>query len=205
MDNVTREILLHAMVWFLLLGSIAGLGMGALLISRPDRLRALSNILNRWISTRHLEAPLERSVSLDPWFYRHRRISAGVIQLGAIYMLYFFTVSLDAQSAINAISGKFAIPDAAAAWLLDAMVLASLTGAVLAFFVSMFLMLRPSALREFEQGANRWISLRQAMKPVEIVRGEVDEFVYKHARRAGILLIVGSMYVLALLATWISQ
>jgi hypothetical protein len=179
--------------------------MGGLLIWRPDRLRSLSGTLNRWVSTRHLEAPLERTVSVDPWFYKHRRVSAGLILLGAVYMLYFFSTGLEQSAAIGEIAKRFALPDAAAAWLLDALVLTSLTGAVLAIFVSLFLLLRPSSLRDFEQGANRWISLRRAMKPVEVERGELDEFVMRHARHVGMVLVTGSLYVLVLLATWIGH
>lgn len=205
MDNVTKDILLHAAVWFLLLGGVAGLGMGGLLIWRPDRLRGLSGTLNRWVSTRHLEAPLERTVAVDPWFYKHRRLSAGLILLGAFYMLYFFSMGLDQQSSISGIASRFGLSSAGAAWLLDVMVLASLCGAVLAIFVSLFLLLRPSSLRDFEQGANSWISLRRAMKPVEVEHDGLDEFVLRHARHVGMVLVAGSLYVLVLLATWIGH
>jgi hypothetical protein len=120
-------------------------------------------------------------------------------------MLYFFSMGLDQQSAISGIASRFGLSGAGAAWLLDVMVLTSLCGAVLAIFVSLFLLLRPSSLRDFEQGANRWISLRRAMKSVEVEHGELDEFVMRHARHVGMVLVTGSLYVLVLLATWIGH
>jgi hypothetical protein len=89
--------------------------------------------------------------------------------------------------------------------LLDALVLSALLGALFAAFVSLFLLLRPSQLRDFEQGANRWVSLRRGLKPVEVPREGLDAYVFKYGRQAGILLILGSLYTLAFLAFWLSQ
>ena len=75
----------------------------------------------------------------------------------------------------------------------------------MAVFVSLFLLLRPSLLRDFEQASNRWLSLRRALKPMEVRRDGVDEYVFRHARQAGILLMLGSLYVLALLTSWIGH
>jgi hypothetical protein len=91
------------------------------------------------------------------------------------------------------------------AGLLDALVLSALIGALFAAFVGLFLLLRPSMLREFEQGANRWISLRRALKPMEIPRAGVDEYVFLHGRRVGVLLVLGSLYTLVLLTLWLSR
>ena len=89
--------------------------------------------------------------------------------------------------------------------LLDALVLSVLLGALLAAFVSLFLLLRPSLLRDFEQASNRWVSLRRVLKPVEVRRDGVDEYMFRHGRGAGILLVLGSLYVLVLLTSWIGH
>jgi cell division protein FtsW (lipid II flippase) len=85
------------------------------------------------------------------------------------------------------------------------MVLSSLLGALFAVFISLFLLLRPSMLRDFEQGANRWVSLRRGLKPLEIGRAGVDEYVFKYGRQAGILLVLGSIYTLSLLTFWLGH
>lgn len=205
MNPVIELLLLRSFVIFLMVGSLAGLVVGALLIRNPHRLRAVGNILNRWVSTRHLNQALDRTVELDPWFYRHHRVSAGLILLASGYILYSFTISLDRASAVVEISRRFLVPSVLASGLLDALVLSSLLGAALAAFVSLFLLLRPSLLRDFEQASNRWVSLRRALKPMEVRREGVDEYVFLHARQIGILLMLGSLYVLALLATWIGH
>jgi hypothetical protein len=205
MDTIVESLLLRSAVLFLMAGSLAGLVVGALLLWRPQRLRAVSAVLNRWVSTRHLDQSLERSVSLDPWFYRYRRSSGALTLLGACYILYFFTMSLDRVAAINGLSQYFKLSVVLVGVLLDAGVLIALLGALFAGFISLFLLLRPSLLRDFEQGANQWLSLRRALKPMEIPRQGVDEFVFQHGRRSGILLVLGSLYTLVLLTTLLSR
>ncbi|MDO8988731.1 MAG: hypothetical protein Q7U91_03775 [Sideroxyarcus sp.] len=203
MNPVVESLLLRSAILFLLVGSLAGLVVGALLISSPQRLRSAGNILNRWVSTRQLNKSLDRNVVLDSWLYRYRRASAWLILLGSGYILYAFTIDLDRAVAVIELSKRFTLPTDLVGALLDALVLIALLGALLAVFVGLFLLLRPSLLWNFEQGANRWLSLRQALKPLEIQRGGADEFIFKYARRAGIALMVGSLYTLVLLSFWL--
>ncbi|HLP98884.1 MAG TPA: hypothetical protein VK149_10600 [Sideroxyarcus sp.] len=205
MDPVVESLLLRSAVLFLMAGSLAGLLVGALLLWRPHRLRVVGDILNRWVSTRRMDRPLERTVTLDPWFYRYRRTSGLLILLASGYIVYFFTVSLDRASAIIGLSKSIGWPQGLTGGLLDALALSAFLGALLAAFVGLFLLFRPSLLRDFEQEANQWISLRRALKPLEVTRHGVDEQVFKYARQAGVALILGSLYTLALLTTWIGH
>lgn len=205
MNPIVEELLLRSMVLLLLAGSLAGLVAGAFLLWRPHRLQAVSSVLNRWLPTRQLDQALERSIALDPWFYRYRRSSAALTLLASGYILYSFTVGLDRTNAVIGLSRQFALPSGMVGWLLDALVLIVLLGSLFAAFISLFLLLRPSLLRGFEQDANQWVSLRRALKPAEIPRRGVDEYVFKHGVQAGILLVLGSLYTLALLTSWIGR
>lgn len=202
MNQFIQSWLLQSFVIFLIVGSLAGMVVGALLVLRPQSLQRISQLLNSWTSTRLLEQPLERSVSLDPWFYRYRRTSGAFMLLGACYILYFFTVTMNKAGTISGIANQFQLPSSMVGALLDALVLSALLGALFAAFISLFLLLRPSMLREIEQGANRWLSLRSAMKPLEITRQGVDAYVFQNGQRAGILLVLGSLYVLVVLLSW---
>lgn len=205
MTPLVESLLLRSAVLFLLAGSLAGLVVGVLLLWHPERLRAASNLLNRWISTRHLDQSLERPIVFDPWFYRYRRTSSTLTLLASAYILYFFTAKIDRASTVIGLSRHFALSSALVGGLLDALVLSAVLGALFAAFVSLFLLFRPSLLRDFEQGANRWVSLRRALKPAEIPRAGVDEYVFKYGRQAGILLVLGSLYTLALLSFWLGH
>jgi hypothetical protein len=205
MDPVVESLLLRSVVIFLLVGSLAGIGVGALLLWNPFRLRALGALLNRWISTRHLDQSLEQAVMIDPWFYRYRQANGVLTLLGAAYIIYFFTVSMDRDATVAGLARYYDLHIQLVGGLLDAFVLSALSGALLATFVSLFLLLRPSLLRDFEQAANQWISMRRALKPMEASHPGLDEYVFKHGRQAGGLLVLGSLYVLVLLLTWLGH
>jgi hypothetical protein len=47
--------------------------------------------------------------------------------------------------------------------------------------------------------------MRRALKPMEVTRQSLDEYVFKFGRQAGVLLVLGSLYVLVLLLTWLGH
>lgn len=205
MNLMIETLLLRSFVLFLIVGSLAGLVIGAMLVWWPERLHRLSVILNRWVSTRQLDRPLERKVSLDPWFYRHHRLTAALILAASLYIVYFFMAQLDRAGAEAFLAARLAVPASLAQGLLDAVVLGAFAGSTFAAISALFIGLRPSMLREFEHGANRWLSLRKVMKPLEIPRSGVDEYVFQHARQAGMVLVLGSLYVLLILLSWFGR
>jgi hypothetical protein len=204
-NSLLQAWLLQSFVIFLIVGSLAGIAAGVLLLFRPQSLQRAGQLLNRWISTRHLDHSLERSFNIDPWFYRYRRAGGMLILLGAIYVLFFFTMSMDRAHTVDVLAVYFRQQAVLLGGLLDALVLSSILGASCAALVALFLMLRPSMLRDFEQVANQWVSLRRAMKPIEVRREGLDEYVFQRARVAGILLLLGGFYVLVILTLWLAH
>lgn len=203
--TIADTLLLRSFVLLLMLGGAAGLVAGVMLILRPHWLLRASKFSNRWVSTRHLDQSLEQPIKLDPLFYRYRRISATVTLVGAIYIVYFFTARFDKMSVLAALSRNSTIPQALMSGLLDALVLSCVVGGVFVMMISFFLLLRPSMLREIERKANQTGSLRHALKPLEIKRSGVDEYVFRRARAVGLMLAVGGLYVLFALIIWLSQ
>ncbi|MDD5058399.1 MAG: hypothetical protein PHQ60_11060 [Sideroxydans sp.] len=195
--------LLQSAVIFLIVGSLAALVVGALLVFRPQRLQRIGALLNRWVSTRNFDKNLERSFSIDPWFYRYRKINGTLTLLGALYVVFFFTVQLDREAAIAGLAKSFRYPHALVGALLDALVLSALTGALCAAFVAIFMLLRPSSLRGFEQEANQWLSLRRALKPLETPREDMENFVLRNARQVGIFLLLGALYTRVFMLSWL--
>jgi len=178
----TDAVLTRSLILFLILGSVAGLFAGAALLLNPAWMSSLSKRANRWVSTRQMARPLTRVIALDSWFYRYNRLNGALLMAGSIYIIYFFTAVFDQAGALKNVFKTAAVPPALMAGLIDALVLGGLTGAVFAAIVSLFLMLRPSLLREFEQGANQKMSLRLALKPLEIQRDGLDPYVFKNVR-----------------------
>lgn len=177
--------------------------VGAMLVFRLERLNVLSRLLDRWISTRHLDRALERRITLDPWIYRYRQISGVVIATGGLFVLYYFGVQLERAETVAGLARRLAYPQALAEALLDAMVLSALLGAFCAIVAALFILFRPSMMRGFEEGANQWLSLRKTLKPLEVSRGGLQVYVEQNARQVGIFLMLGGLYTLVLLLAWL--
>ena len=184
--NIIETVLLSALPILLVTGSVAGLIVGAVLILRPHWLLRAGPIANRWISTGSLDKMLNIPINADSWFYRHRRTSGLATLAGAMYVLYFFSVQIDKTGAGSSYIGV----------LFDSMVLIALLGAALALCVSLIVLFRPGLLRKFESAANEWISLRDAMKPLELLHNNVDEFTFRHTQQMGVILVLCSVYTL---------
>lgn len=205
MHPLIQAWLLQSAVIFLALGGVAGILIGALMLFRPQGLHAASTVLDRWVSTRRLDRALEHSIRLDPWFYRHRRSVGILIALGALYVLYFFGVQLDRGQAVAGLVKHFGQHPLLVGGLLDALVLSALLGALCALLVALFALFRPSLLRDFEAGANRWLSLRRSLKPLEVPRDDLIRYLERYTRQVGVFLVLGGLYTLVLLLIWLSQ
>ena len=178
---------------FLLFGAVLGVMLGLLLIFRPQFVERLNHEANRWISTRHINRWLDRSVSIEAWFYHHHRLIGAAIILGAAYIFIYFGILFDKAYTLQHLSFRGMLPAKMLESLVDAMVLGALVWGAVAFIVGLFLWLRPSMLRGMEEEANQWVSSRRATKVLEIPRDNVDRFVMRHAQRAGWLLLLASI------------
>jgi hypothetical protein len=183
----------RALAIFLLIGALLGVVLALLLIFKPQFLGRLNRVANRWVSTRHINRWLDRSVRIEHWFYQHHRAAGVVIVLGASYILIYFGILFDKAYTLQRWSGK--IPAKLLDGLLDAMVLGLLVGGAAALIVGLFLWLRPSLLRGMEEVANQWVSSRRLTKMLDVPHGQVDLFIARHAQRAGWLLLLGSIYL----------
>jgi hypothetical protein len=193
LTNPAYIFLWRALAIFLLIGALLGVVLALLLIFKPQFLERLNRVANRWVSTRHINQWLDRSIRIEHWFYQHHRAAGVVIVLGASYILTYFGFLFDKAYTLQRWSGK--IPAKLLGGLLDAMVLGLLVGSAVALMVGLFLWLRPSLLRGMEEVANQWVSSRRVTKMLDVPHGQVDIFIARHAQRAGWLLLVGSIYL----------
>jgi hypothetical protein len=180
---------------FLLFGAVLGILLGSLLIFRPQFVERLNHVANRWISTRHINRWLDRSVSIEQWFYQHHRAVGAVVVLGAAYIFIYFGMLFDKPYILQHLSIRGMLPPNLLESLLDALVLGALVWGAVAFVVGLFLWLRPSLLRGMEEEANKWVSSRRATKVLEIPRDDADRFVMRHAQRVGWLILLASLYL----------
>ncbi len=198
-----NKMLFHVLLLVLMTGSIAGLFAGTALVLRPAWLLRVGGFVNRWISTRLMSRVLERMVKVDRWFYRHHYLSGIFLLAGAIFLIQFFTGRFNKEHILAELVRLFSIQPTLMDRLLDSAVLTILLGAAFSLILSLYMLLRPSMLNCFEQGANQWVSLRRALKPLEISRFGMDEFVFQNVQMPGVLLLCGSLYTLLGLTIWL--
>lgn len=201
----TDAVLMRSMILFLILGSVVGLLAGALMLWRPEWLARVSKSANRWVSTRQVSRPLDRSINIDNWFYRNSHWGGAVLLAGAVYIIYMFTAQLSRADLLANLARMHLVQPVLLEILLDTLVLVFLAGALLALLVSLFLIFRPSMLRDLEIGANQRISVRQTLKPMEMQHVELDQLVFRHIQVVGVLLLCGSLYTLVVLASWLGR
>jgi len=199
----TDAVLLRSLMLFLLLGSVVGLLAGMALLIHPEWLQRMSKFSNRWVSTRQMGRSLEQSVNVDHWLYRYGHLSGAMLLAGSIYILYMLTTHIVRADILPGLERMHLLPHALLEPMLDTLVLVFIAGAVLALIVSLFLIFRPSMLRDLELGANKSVSLRQTLKPVEVQRGNVDQLVFRNVRLVGVALVSGSLYTLVVLVFWL--
>ncbi len=201
MDTLfSDELLTHSFFIFLLLGSVVGMIAGATLLIRPGWLLQAGKVVNRWVSTRKLMRIFARSVALEGWLYRYNVVFGVLLSVCSLYIIYFFTVVFDKKLEQNNFFKFDSIPPILMDGLLDAATLFFLIAAVFIFLISLFLIFRPSMLKDLEDRANHKTSIRKGLKPLEKLHDSLDQYVLKHKRVVGLLLFTGSVYTLATLA-----
>jgi len=201
--SIINKILFHAMLLFLMIGSIVGVFAGAALVLRPAWLLYMSSHANRWIAMPPIASLLDQVIKVDRWFYRHHKASGISLLTGAVLLIYFITAHFDKARILISLAKTYTLPPEFTAVLLDSVVLSILLGAAGTLIISLFLLIRPSMLRGFEQGANQWFSLSHGLKPFEVSRVGVDEYVFQNVQMTGVLLLFGSLYTLAGLTIWL--
>lgn len=193
-------LLQHALAVFLLLGAWMGVALGLVLIYRARWLTPLSHIANRWVSARFVSVWLDRNISIEHWFYKHHRAVGISVVCGAAYVFCYFALLFNKAVVLSQLKGALSAPQIEG--LLDAMVLAALTGSAVAMWVGLYLWLRPSWLRGIERRSNAWVSTRRATRTMDVQHDQIDTYVLRHAQGAGWLLLLASLGLLLLLLRW---
>jgi len=191
--NLADIFLWRALAIFLLIGALMGIAVSLLLIFKPYLVARVNQVANRWVSMRQADRWLDRSISIEQWFYQYHRPLGILVILGAGYILVYFGLLFDKAAALQRLAGH--MPAILLDGLLDALVLTALAGAAVALFVGLALWLRPSLLRGIEGESNQWVSSRRATKVLDVQRNQVERFVAGHAQRVGWLLLLGSIYL----------
>lgn len=194
-----KMLLDHALAIFLIFGALLGIALAVVLIFKSQWLVPLGRVANRWLSVRFISVCMDRNISIEHWFYKHHRVLGIAVVLGAAYVFAYFALFFDKSELVRHIPG--ATPSLEG--LLDALVLTALTGSAVALWVGLHLWLRPSGLRGIERQSNTWVSSRRATRSLDVPHAEFDDYVIRHSKGTGWLLLSASLVlILLLLRLW---
>jgi hypothetical protein len=193
-SGFVSQIVQQSIFILALLGAVFAFAAGLLLVFRSETAFRISERMNRWVSTRAAIRPLEEHHSIARPLYRMHRLVGALICAGALYSL----VVLGMPSGESAIVKSLSTIGSArfSAWLSESLRYVLLVGNLGALLFGLVFIVRPSALKSLEGWADRRVSARKRTKPLEVSRLTADVFVRAHPRPVGVLVILGSLYVL---------
>jgi len=190
-------ITLAPVLYVLLLGgAILGLAIGITLLVDSERVMRWNAALNRWYSTRQAFQKLEEPIDVKRVIYRWHRVAGVLVFAGAIFTLDVLVFTYHAGALVRAFRG--AGNPVILGILFETMRIVLIVGNVAALIAGAILCFRPSLLKGAEAVGDRYYSGREAMKPLEVMRYQPDEFVRSRPKLVGAVLTVGSAYVIVI-------
>jgi hypothetical protein len=191
------QVLNQAVFVALCVGALFGLVAGLLLLLDSARAFRVADRMDRWVSTRAALRPLEEHRSIARPLYRMHRLTGLLICAGALYVLSILASPAGEAAIFKSLQGLG--PARFSAWASDSLRYVLIAGNAFAFAFGVAFVVRPSALKRLEAWADRSVSARRPVKPLEEMHRPADRFFRAHPRLAGALVVAGSLYVLATL------
>ena len=201
MLNLLLELLHETFLVFLVGGCVVGLVAGGGMLINPNGVLRLNRYFNQWFSTDKAMDVLDRQHQIERVMYRYHRLTGALILAGGVYTLYMLNFVLNQKTTVAILSDRknYYLVE----WLLEATVLAFNTGSVIALAVGVVLLIRPSLLKGLESTVNRWVSSEKPLQTLDTMRYRLDHFIAAHIRVVGVLVMVGSIYVISILKNFI--
>ncbi len=176
---------------FTLLILLLSLAIGLILIFKPGLVIQWNNRFQKKYSMRQQTKMLEEQRNFDRLFYRHHHIVGAIITLASAYIFYYFSMMFETGMFSMIMPGyNTSILGIMADWLRVMMLFVS----TITLIIGITIFLRPSSLKSFEAWANRWISTRQATRPLAKEYQKLDQLLLAHPRIVGFTVAILSIY-----------
>lgn len=191
-------ITLAPVLYVLLLGgAILGLVIGITLLVDSERVMRWNAALDRWYSTRQAFQKLEEPIDVKRVIYRWHRLAGVLVLAGAIFTLDVLVFTYHTGALVRAFRGVG--NPVILGIVFETLRIVLIVGNVAALVAGAILCFRPSLLKGVEALGDRYYSGRQAVKPLEVMHYQPDEFVRGRPKLVGTVLTVGSAYVMIVL------
>jgi hypothetical protein len=181
--SITPGSTFYYLILFLIFGNLFAFFIGVLMIAAPRRLGDLFKISNRWISTRRMTKPLEKSRQADRTMLRYPRVLGAIMLASAALILIKGIIFISGVSVAD--GGRLltrlytGVNLSAVAWevIWATLITIILLGAILAIAVGLMSLFKLGKLKHWAESANRWVSTRQLTKPLDMPHYHLDKMV----------------------------
>ena len=168
--------------------------LGIIMAITPDTVRNMSHRVSVWVETDNIVQGVNRQQDTDHFLYRHHRIIGAFIIVGAVYTLYSLVIATGGKSFINLLPSSWSL--LARQWLSDSLIYFIDVVNILALFLGVIVFARPSALKDLESLANRWLVSDSILNVLDKRVDTEDSQKGLSLRVLGILIAAGSIYIL---------
>lgn len=192
--NLAVQTLGPVLYIVLLIGAAAGLVVGIMLLIDSERLMRWNHSLNAWYSTRKAAEMMERPVEVKRAVYRWHRVAGVLVFAGALFTLDALIFGFKTTALARAL--RDVGNPALLGLLFETVRIFLIVGNLAAFLAAAVLVFRPSLLKGLETWGDRQYGNWQSALPLDAMRFQPDDFVRTKPRLVGVLIILGSLYVL---------
>ena len=193
MNSMLSEILFDASSLFIIIGSFIALLLGLGLIFIPEATLKFNEKINTRISLREKTKSIETPIKSEPFFYKYSKISGTILIIGSLFVLYTLA-TFDLNSLIPYLPQSISIP--AWKWLLNAGQIFFTITCIFTLVFGLIVFIRPSAVKNFEQIANHWISTRKHFSKMSNDINLANKLVNTYPRSFGAFITIFSLIVL---------
>ena len=176
-------------------GAVVGLVIGIVLLVDSERVLRWNTALNRWYDTRQVFSKLDQPIDVKRVIYRWHRLAGVFVIAGSLYALDVLVFGFKTGAIVHAFRGAAdpALLDIGFETLRIVLIIGNVAGLV----VGAVLCFRPSLLKGLEAVGDRYYGGgHEAVKTLEIMHYQPDEFVRTHPRLVGAFFAGGSAYIL---------
>lgn len=206
MSGTTSEVM-RLLVIVLIIGNVLALIVGLSLLIVPRKIIKLFSLNSvHPLSLRRATKYFEMPRNSDKVMLRYPRILGTVLLAGGVFVLIKWGMlvnSLNVKEGGQTLMRLYADtrwPSAVWESLWFVMLGVILIGALAAILIGVLALVRVQTLKKLSSFTNRWISTRQAMKPISRPYYGIDRFVATHPQVLGGIIALLSVYTLIMIS-----
>ena len=184
------KVVVPALNWIGLLGSLAGLAVAAGLLLDSRATFGLFGRLNRWISTRQAMKPLEVPRRMERDMRGSLRWYAIAWVIGGGYSAFALLTQLKSAATVSALGFGNSIP---ALIVVETLRWILIVGGTAAALLGLLALLSPARWHALEVRANQWYSTRQAVATADAMDTTIDGWVERHPLPGAIVIGLASL------------